>query len=100
MLGIEKKTIEYDTVNYCDIFIYAKKVEGWSNKSIKYYKSTIGNILKIINKRMKHIITWDLRKYLEDSWLEEENYILKNLARRIYKIKTEKIIKEAKFYRY
>lgn len=103
--------------DYCNMFIYAKKVEGCSTKSIKYYKSTIENMLKILQKSVKHITTDDLRKYLGDynkdsncskvtidnirriissffSWLEEENYILKSPVRRIHKIKTEKIVKE------
>lgn len=117
---IENKNKE-DTLdkelNYCDMFIYAKKVEGCSIRSIKYYKSTIENMMKVIQKQVKHITTDDIRKYLGDynknsncskitidnirriissffSWLEEENYILKSPVRRIHKIKTEKVVKE------
>lgn len=104
-------------INYCDMFIYAKRVEGCSDKSIKYYKSTIESMLKVLQKPIRKITTDDLRKYLGDyhknnncskvtidnirriissffSWLEEENYILKSPARRIHKIKTEQIVKE------
>ena len=86
-------------------------------KSIKYYKSTIENMLNKINKSIKDIKTEDLRWYLAEyslnhkcsnvtidnirriissffSWLEEEDYILKSPARRIRKIKTEKVVKE------
>lgn len=103
--------------NYCDMFIYAKKVEGCSSRSIKYYKSTIENMMKVIKKQVKHITTDDIRKYLGDynknsncskitvdnirriissffSWLEDENYILKNPVRRIHKIRTEKVVKQ------
>ena len=103
--------------DYCEMFICAKRVEGCSEKTIKYYKSTIENMLDKLNKSIKHITTEDLRKCLVDysknakcskvtidnirriissffSWLEEENHILKNPSRRIHKIRTAKVIKE------
>ncbi|NFT91093.1 integrase [Clostridium botulinum] len=115
----ENKTyISSDKVyNYVEMFICAKQVEGCSEKSIKYYKSTINNMLKIIKKPVKQIITEDIRSYLAYyyknsrcskvsidnirriissffSWLEEEDYILKSPVRRIHKIKTTKVVKE------
>lgn len=104
-------------VDYCNLFICAKRVEGCSEKSIKYYKSTIDNMLKTLKKPVKHITTEDLRNYLSEyhkkgncskvtidnirrilstffSWLEDENYVLKSPVRRIHKIKTGKIVKE------
>lgn len=103
--------------NYCDMFISSKRVEGCSEKSLKYYKSTIENMLNVLGKEIKHITTEDLREYLSNyyensscgkvtidnirrilssffSWLEDENYILKSPVRRIHKIKTGKVIKE------
>lgn len=114
---VNNKNLENEEVDYCNIFICAKRVEGCSEKSIKYYKSTIENMLKILDKSVKHITTEDLRGYLAEyhersncskvsidnirrilstffSWLEDENYILKSPVRRIHKIKTGKIVKE------
>ncbi|WP_123053394.1 site-specific tyrosine recombinase/integron integrase [Clostridium sp. JN-1] len=111
------KNLESEETDYCNIFICAKQVEGCSEKSLKYYKSTIENMLKTLNKPVKHIITGDLRGYLAEyhkrsdcskvtidnirrilstffSWLEDENYILKSPVRRIHKIRTGKIVKE------
>jgi site-specific recombinase XerD len=111
------KNLENEEPDYCNIFICAKRVEGCSEKSIKYYKSTIENMLKALNKQVKHITTEDLRGYLGEyykrsncskinidnirrilstffSWLEDENYILKSPVRRIHKIRTGKIVKE------
>lgn len=102
---------------YCEMFICAKRVEGCSEKSIKYYKSTIENMINTLEKPVKHITTEDLRSYLGNyynnnkcskvtidnirriissffSWLEEENYILKSPVRRIHKIRTGKVVKE------
>lgn len=100
-----------------DHFIAAKKVEGCSDKSIAYYKSTIINALAKIRKEVVHITTDDLRGYLNRyqeesgaskvtvdnirrilssffSWLEEENYIVKSPVRRIHKVKVGKTVKE------
>lgn len=104
-------------IDYCKLFICAKRVEGCSEKSIKYYKSTIDNMMKSIEKNIKVITTEDLRGYLAKyyensscskvtidnirrilstffSWLEDENYIIKSPVRRIRKIKTGKVVKE------
>lgn len=112
-----KKNLENQEVDYCNIFICAKRIEGCSEKSIKYYKSTIENMLKALHKPVKHITTEDLREYLAEyynrsncskvsidnirrilssffSWLEDENYVIKSPVRRIHKIRTGKIIKE------
>lgn len=99
------------------LFISSKKVEGCSEKSLKYYLSTIDTLLQKLKKNITEISTNDLRFYLSDyqeikksskvtidnirrifssffSWLEDEDYILKSPVRRIHKIKTPRIIKE------
>ena len=98
-------------------FIAAKKIEGCSDKSLKYYEKTITATLESISKGIKHVTTDDLRsyftKYQEEkksskvtmdnirrilssffSWLEDEDYIIKSPVRRIHKVKTSKTIKE------
>ena len=103
--------------DYVEIFICAKRVEGCSERSRKYYSTTIKKMIDNIDKSVKLIETEDIRTYLAEyfkdrncskvsldnirriissffSWLEEESYIIKNPVRRIHKIKTTKIIKE------
>ncbi|WP_434736669.1 site-specific tyrosine recombinase/integron integrase [Clostridium butyricum] len=103
--------------DYVEIFICAKRVEGCSERSLKYYSTTIKKMIDNIDKSVKLIETEDIRTYLAEyfkdrncskvsldnirriissffSWLEEESYIIKNPVRRIHKIKTTKIIKE------
>jgi len=98
-------------------FISSKKVEGCSEKSIKYYLSTIETLLKRLDKKIVEISTNDLRFYLSEyqekkkssqvtidnirrifssffSWLEDEDYILKSPVRRINRIRTAKTVKE------
>lgn len=100
-----------------ELFISAKKIEGCSEKSLKYYEATINAMINDINKKIKHIKTDDIRNYLTEYqtkknssrvtidnirrilssfffWLEDEGYILKSPARRIHKIKTVTSIKE------
>ena len=98
-------------------FIAAKRIEGCSEKSLKYYENTIQCTVNNIAKDIKHLTTDDLRLYLTEyqerynssrvtidnirrilssffSWLEDEGYIFKSPIRRIHKVKTDKIIKE------
>jgi site-specific recombinase XerD len=100
-----------------EVFIAAKRIEGCSEKSLKYYDATIRNMLDSVKKPIREINTDDLRGYLADyqqkrgsskvtidnmlrifssffGGLEDEDYILKSPVRRIHKIKTEKTIKE------
>lgn len=113
--NIEDKNISNQ--NFIELFLSAKKIEGCSIKSMKYYRATIENMLKIIDKNIKSIVTDDLRTYLTDyktknnssrvtidnirrilssffAWLEDENYIIKSPVRRIHKVKTGTNIKE------
>jgi site-specific recombinase XerD len=98
-------------------FAAAKRVEGCSDKSLRYYESTLNNMLSAIGKSVKHITTDDLRQYLDKyqrdggagkvtmdnirrilssffAWLEEEDCILKSPVRRIHKVKTGTTVKE------
>lgn len=114
----EKQNQEHNLEqNYVELFLAAKRIEGCSEKSLKYYKATINALLCGIHKEVKHIITDDIRGYLTDyqkrkksskvtidnirrilssffSWLEDEDYILKSPVRRIHKVKTGTNIKE------
>ena len=62
----EKESVNTESNNQAliDSFVAAKKVEGCSDKSILYYKSTINNALVKIDKEVVHITTDDLRNYL------------------------------------
>lgn len=45
-------------------FISLKRIEGCSEKSLKYYQKTISKMFGAVGKQIKHIDTDDLRKYL------------------------------------
>lgn len=98
-------------------FIAAKRVEGCSDKSLRYYRSTIEKMLVTIGRPVLHVDTDDLRRYLDRyqrgskagkvtidnvrrilssffAWLEDEDIILKSPVRRIHKVKTGQTVKE------
>ena len=50
-----------DSVKLIDNFLSAKRVEGCSDKSIHYYRSTLNNAIRKIGKKVRHITTDDLR---------------------------------------
>ena len=117
MLEETTEICENDTQSYLKIFLAAKRVEGCSEKTIRYYDSTIRNVLTAIGKEIKFVTTDDLRVYLDEyqkrsnaskvtidnirrilssffAWLEDEDYIVKSPVRRIHKVKTCKTVKE------
>lgn len=121
-IDITDKEIEIDNyteknIKLLTMFISSKRVEGCSEKTLKYYYTTIECMLQEILKDIKDITTNDLRYYLANyqskknsskvtidnirrifssffSWLEDEDSILKSPVRRIHKIKTSTIVKE------
>ena len=98
-------------------FLSSKSVEGCSETTIAYYRSTLNNALLKVGKKISHVTTDDLRTYLSNyqkgsgaskvtvdnirrilssffAWLEDENYIVKSPVRRIHKVKVGKTVKE------
>ena len=103
--------------DYLSLFLQAKRVEGCSEKSLKYYDKTIQKMLNGVGKTVKEIVTEDIRAYLTGyqkqrqtskvtvdnvrrilssffSWLEDEDFIVKSPVRRIHKVKTAKVVKD------
>lgn len=102
---------------YIEMFLASKSIEGCSERTISYYRSTILNMLDTINLSIRKITTEILREYLTEyqtrrncgkvtidnirrnlssffSWLEEEDHIIKSPIRRIHKVKTGTTVKE------
>lgn len=112
----EAKQQEIDNAEYVKLFLDAKKIEGCSDRTLKYYRVTVEHMLKQILSPIRKITTEEIRAYLVDyqkinncskvtvdnirrnissffSWLEEEDYILKSPMKRIHKIKTKTVVK-------
>lgn len=108
---------EDDSEELVNAFLAAKRIEGCSEKTLKYYQTTIEAMLCSVQKSLRYITTEDLRNYLTSyqkrknlsrvtvdnvrrilsslfAWLEDEDYILKSPVRRIHKVKTVTSIKE------
>ena len=115
----EKDAVKTEIGNneYLKLFLDAKKIEGCSERTLKYYQVTIEHLLSNIQTPIRKITTDELRGYLVNyqkinncskvtvdnvrrnissffSWLEEEDFILKSPMRRIHKIKTKTVVKE------
>lgn len=111
------QTYPYTNIEYMDMFISAKRIEGCSERTLAYYKATIEHMLSIIVVPLRQVQTDDLRAYLAEyqsinncskttvdnirrnlssffSWLEAEDYIIKSPIRRIHKIRTGSKVKE------
>lgn len=113
----EVKQVDISNEEYLGMFIAAKRIEGCSERTVAYYKSTVEHLIENINTPIRKISTDEIRSYLSDyqgksncskttidnirrnissffSWLEEEDYILKSPMKRIHKIKTTQTVKE------
>ena len=102
---------------YLQLFLDAKKIEGCSERTIHYYRTTIEKLLLTVDTPVRKMSTEEIRRYLVEyqkinncskvtvdnvrrnissffSWLEEEDYVLKSPMKRIHKIKTKQQVKE------
>lgn len=101
-----------------NLFLATKRVEGRSENTLMYYRSTLSKALEFLNKQIKDINTNDLRYYLAIykqerkvsnvtvdnvrriftsffGWLAEEDHIAKSPAKRLKRTKVEQRVKEA-----
>lgn len=113
----EVKKAQISNGEYLQLFLDAKKIEGCSERTIQYYRTTIEKLLVTVITPIRKMTTEEIRQYLVHyqkindcskvtvdnirrnissffSWLEEEDYILKSPMRRIHKIKTKQQVKE------
>ena len=115
--GTEEERRNKENAELLGAFISSKKVEGCSDKTIHYYKSSIEKLIATVKKNVCNITTNDIRCYLAEqqeqrelskitidnlrriyssffSWLEDEDYITKSPVRRIHKVRTDALVKE------
>ena len=59
-----EKDKELSEQNLVELFLAAKRIEGCSEKTLKYYKATIQAMIDSIGKGIKYIVTDDIRCYL------------------------------------
>lgn len=99
------------------MFLSSKRVEGCSEKTLRYYETSMLRLFQTVNAHVTHMQTDDLREYLSNyqqesgcsksnidnirrimssffTWLEDENYIIKSPVRRIHKIRSTQTVKE------
>lgn len=116
LTGTGPANVNISNEEYLKLFLEAKKIEGCSERTLKYYRVTVEYMLNHISTSIRKITTEEIRTYLVEyqkinncskvtvdnvrrnissffSWLEEEDYILKSPMRRIHKIKTKTVVK-------
>lgn len=116
LTGTGPANVNISNEEYLRLFLEAKKIEGCSERTLKYYRVTVEHMLNHISTSIRKITTEEIRTYLVEyqkinncskvtvdnvrrnissffSWLEEEDYILKSPMRRIHKIKTKTVVK-------
>lgn len=112
----EAKRKEITNEEYLKMFLDAKQIEGCSERTIRYYRTTVEHLIVQVKTGVRKITTEEIREYLSNyqkrnncsnatidnvrrnissffSWLEEEDYILKSPMKRIHKIKTKTVVK-------
>ena len=115
--GTDEERRDKENAELLDVFISSKKIEGCSEKTIHYYRSSIEKLVAAVKKNVCEITTNDIRCYLAVqqetrglskvtidnlrrifssffSWLEDEDYITKSPVRRIHKVRTDALVKE------
>lgn len=108
---------QQENTKLLNLFIAAKKIEGCSENTLKYYSNTLLAMLNCVKKDVRSIETNDLRFYLSHyqstrnsskvtldnirrilssffAWLEDEDYIVKSPVRRIRKVKSSQVVQE------
>ena len=104
-------------IDALNMFISAKRIEGCSERSLRYYMAVLKAMFKTVTKNYLVIDTEDIRNYLSRyresnniskitidnvrrvvstffTWLESEDYITKSPTRRIHKVRTGKTVKD------
>lgn len=112
--------VEYQSTNpqILQAFLVSKKVEGCTDRTIKYYGETLNAFFREITAPVERMQTNDIRLYIAKramkdgvstvtqnnelriirsfcAWCTAEDYMVKNPTLKIKKIKTEKRVKEA-----
>lgn len=69
-----KKDEELSEQNLVESFLSAKRIEGCSEKTLKYYNATIQSMLDGIGKSIKYIVTDDIRCYLTEYQAKKKRF--------------------------
>lgn len=108
---------EFESESFLDLFLFAKRLEGCSDRSIFYYEATTKKMLESFDTPACDLETEEIRSYLSNyqqkagvthvtvdnvrriissfySWLEDEDHIIKSPVKRIKRVKAPQLIRE------
>ena len=106
-----------ENTDFLSSFLSAKRIEGCSERTLKYYESIIAHFIGGLTDKLQNVTTNHIRTYLAEyeqsshtshvtidnmrrilssffAWLEDEDYIVKSPVRKIHKIRSEQKVKE------
>lgn len=116
LCGEGARYIDKGIEDFVEDFLNAKRLEGCSERSIGYYRSTLYRFANTVEGSIGAITTDDIRSYLAKyqsingagnvtvdnirrvlssffSWLEEEDFVYKSPVRRIKRIRSTRMLK-------
>ena len=64
---VEKKEISND--NFLKMFLDAKRIEGCSERTLNYYRTTVEHLISQIETGVRKISTEEIREYLNTRYL-------------------------------
>lgn len=83
-----------DNSQLVESFISAKRIEGCSEKTLKYYRTTIETMLISVDKSIRYIQTEDLRSYLINyQKYSLESYAVNAFTRMLFESLDKRIMK-------
>ena len=113
----QPQQLQKENADLQSAFLSAKRIEGCSERTLKYYESIISHFIENQTDKIQAITTNHIRTYLSEyekssnashvtidnmrrilssffAWLEDEDYIVKSPVRKIHKIRSEQKVKE------
>ncbi len=113
----QSQQLQKENADLQSAFLSAKRIEGCSERTLKYYESIISHFITGHSCSLQDITTNHIRAYLAEyeqsshashvtidnmrrilssffAWLEDEDYIVKSPVRKIHKIRSEQKVKE------
>ena len=81
----EAEKADISNEDFLAMFLSAKKIEGCSERTIRYYEATVQHLLSKIKTSVRRITTEEIREYLSDyqQWNHCSNVTIDNVRRNI-----------------
>lgn len=81
----EAEKADISNEDFLSMFLSAKRIEGCSERTIRYYEATVQHLLSKIKTSVRRITTEEIREYLSNyqQWNHCSNVTIDNVRRNI-----------------